>query len=328
MAAPFSTRTTTEDDWERVRTMRIENATDNPISYGATLPFTLGMTEDDWRLRARRGQAHDATSIAAIDDATGRWIGMMSAQQGDADGTDPVLTGVFVAPDSRGRDNGVTDALLDHVLRWAAGRGATLRLWVHEDAVPARRFYARRGFAPTGRSRAVPLLGEPADAAPLRFLEFAQALPTDATDGARAPFVDPVDDVLTVTVSSSAPTTALWTALTDERAHWWPELELTAAVGAPVRETWTEDGRTRSADGTVTAAAAPRLLAFVWRQPHWPAPLAVRIDIAEHGDRSTVTLTERGFARLPDAEALRAAHGDGWRHHLGNLLRAAEDAEG
>ncbi|QWS32307.1 GNAT family N-acetyltransferase [Curtobacterium aetherium] len=156
MGTAFSIHRTTEDDWPLVRELRIENATDNPISYGATLETTLAMTEDDWRLRARRGQAVDATSLAAVDDTSGRWIGMMSAQSGDTDGTDPVLTGVFVSLAFRGRAHGVADALLGGIVDWADRRGATrLRLYVHEHGTPARRFYARHGFVPTGRTRPV-----------------------------------------------------------------------------------------------------------------------------------------------------------------------------
>lgn len=148
-----SIRLTVEADWLRVRELRIENATDNPISYGATLETTEAMTEADWRLRARRGEAHDSTSLAAVHTATGRWVGMMSAQLGDEDGADPVLTGVYVSPDFRGRAHGVADALLDDVMDWAAARARSLRLYVYEHAVPARRFYGRRGFTLTGRSR-------------------------------------------------------------------------------------------------------------------------------------------------------------------------------
>lgn len=148
-------RTTTEVDWPRVRDFRIENATENPISYGATLETTLAMTEEDWRLRARRGEAENATCLVAWDKTTGDWVGMMSAQLGDEDGPDPVLTGVYVTPTFRGRSHGVADALLKAILAWAVGRGQHLRLYVYEHAVPARRFYDRHGFTPTGRKRAL-----------------------------------------------------------------------------------------------------------------------------------------------------------------------------
>lgn len=175
MAGDFSTRTTTERDWEQVRALRIENATDNPISYGATLEFTLAMTEQDWRLRARRGEATETTSVVAVDP-TGRWIGMMSGQVGDASGPEPVLTGVYVTPSSRGRANGVADALLDHVLEWASGHGDRLRLEVYDQAVPAVRFYVRRGFRASGRSRDFRLLGQGTDAPSLRLVELVRSV--------------------------------------------------------------------------------------------------------------------------------------------------------
>jgi uncharacterized protein YndB with AHSA1/START domain len=130
-------------------------------------------------------------------------------------------------------------------------------------------------------------------------------------------------DSLSIAVTSMSSLDALWCALTDERDTWWPELMLTPEVGSAVRETWTEDGCEHFADGRVTEAVPPSLLAFVWQQPGWPSPLTVRFDIRSDGARSTVTLTERGFGQLTDGDELRAAHEDGWNFHLANLLRAA-----
>ena len=149
--ARFTVRVTTEDDWPSVRAARLENAADNPVSYGATLETTTAMSEDDWRMRARRGHATDATSLVAIDDATGRWIGMMSAQQQGG----LLLTGVWVVPEFRGRAHGVAEVLLAEVLAWTRGRGDTIALWVDENpaGARARAFYERHGFVRTGRRR-------------------------------------------------------------------------------------------------------------------------------------------------------------------------------
>lgn len=177
MSQLFLILTTTEDDWERVRELRIENATDNPISYGATLKYTLQMTESDWRLRAKRGDGIDSTSVVAIERASGRWVGMMSAQHDDADGTSPILTGVYVTPDFRGPRHGIADTLLEHVVDWAARRSPTLRSYVYEDAVPAIRFYSRQSFHPPGRHRPLQLLGDRLTGTPsLRLLEMTRAL--------------------------------------------------------------------------------------------------------------------------------------------------------
>lgn len=151
-------RVTREDDWRSVRALRLRNAADNPISYGATLAVTEAMTEDDWRLRARRGTAADATSVVALD-RRGRWVGMMSAQEHAADGDGALLTGVYVEPSHRGRRAGVADALAAEVVAWASLHAEVLRLWVDAgpEGAPARAFYARQGFRPTGRRQ--PLSG-------------------------------------------------------------------------------------------------------------------------------------------------------------------------
>jgi uncharacterized protein YndB with AHSA1/START domain len=130
-------------------------------------------------------------------------------------------------------------------------------------------------------------------------------------------------DSLSITVTSTSSMEELWCALTDERDTWWPELVLTPEVGSAVRETWAEGGREHFADGRVTEAVPPIRLAFMWQQPEWLSPLTVRFDIRSDGERSTVTLTERGFRQLADGDGLRAAHEEGWNFHLANLLRAA-----
>lgn len=175
----FLLRTTREDDWPRVRAFRLENAADNPVSWTATVEETLLILEEGWRMRARRGEQTDTTSLVAIDE-TGRWLGMMGAQLGDDHGAGVVLTGVYVTPDARGRENGVADALLQAVMRWARSHATVLRLWVAENAAPARRFYERSGFVPTGRTRELRVLGLRARSDDGRLMEMACALPADA----------------------------------------------------------------------------------------------------------------------------------------------------
>lgn len=143
-------RTTSEDDWPHVRTLRLEMLRDTPLAYAETLEHALTVDESGWRLRAARGTTPGQTSIVAIDGD--RWVGHMGGYIPDAT-AGPLLVGVYVAPDHRGDAAGVSRRLLDAVEEWARLHGDTLRLEVHEDNPRARRFYEKLGFTLTGRSR-------------------------------------------------------------------------------------------------------------------------------------------------------------------------------
>ena len=143
-------RTTSEDDWPSVRTLRLEMLRDYPLAYGETLEHAEQVDESGWRLRGARGTTPGQTSIVAIDGD--RWVGHMGGYIPDAR-TGPLLVGVYVSPAYRGDALGVTRRLLEAVEDWAREHGDTLRLEVHEDNPRARRFYEKLGFVLTGRSR-------------------------------------------------------------------------------------------------------------------------------------------------------------------------------
>ncbi|WP_353816797.1 GNAT family N-acetyltransferase [Agromyces sp. SYSU T00266] len=143
-------RTTREDDWREVRDLRLEMLRDTPIAFGDRYDRAIAFDEAEWRTRAKRGESAVQTVVVAIEGD--RWVGTMGCYVPDA-ATGPLLVGVYVTPDRRGGAAGITDALLDEIERWAAGRADTLRLEVHEDNPRARRYYERRGFEYTGHSR-------------------------------------------------------------------------------------------------------------------------------------------------------------------------------
>lgn len=143
-------RSTCEDDWAAVRALRLEMLRDTPIAFGDTLERALEYGEAEWRTRARRGESSEQASIVAIEGD--RWVGTMGCYVPDA-ATGPLLVGVYVSPDRRGEEAGVTRALLDEIERWASERSDTLRLEVHEDNPRARRFYEKLGFSYTGHRR-------------------------------------------------------------------------------------------------------------------------------------------------------------------------------
>ncbi|WP_029149901.1 GNAT family N-acetyltransferase [Microbacterium indicum] len=151
---PVEIRSVTPDDWERIREIRIRMIEDTPIAYVETAEAARAHGEGEWRSRGERGIAPHSLSIAAVDES-GAWVGAMGGFVDAAHG--PLLVGVFVAPEVRGRAHGVADALLDRVEEWARGEGDTLTLAVHEDNARARAFYERRGFVATGETEEYPL---------------------------------------------------------------------------------------------------------------------------------------------------------------------------
>jgi GNAT superfamily N-acetyltransferase len=152
----ISVRRTTADDWERLRAVRLQALQDTPIAYLQTYERALELGEDDWREYASRGQATNRTTVVAVDDDTGEFVGMMGGAV-DRSGGSPYLVAVFVAPGYRGKSRGVTDLLLAAVEDWARAHGDTLQLDVHEDNERAKRYYESRGFVFTGRSIPYPL---------------------------------------------------------------------------------------------------------------------------------------------------------------------------
>lgn len=150
----WSVRPAVESDWPRYRDLRLEMLADTPMAFLETLEQARAHPEEHWRRRAANGSPTSRLFCAVAGD--GRWLGSMGGFHA-AGSRDPHLVGVYVTPAFRGRERGVTDALLDAVIAWARERSDRLLLEVHEANLPAIRAYERRGFAFTGRSRPYPL---------------------------------------------------------------------------------------------------------------------------------------------------------------------------
>lgn len=144
-------RETEERDWLRLRALRLEMLADTPIAYLETLATAQAHPVSHWKRQAR-GPARGVRLIA--ETADGRWIGTMTGIIAE---TVPTLVAVYVAPEARGKEAGVTDALLGGVERWARQHGDQLRLEVHELNSRAIEAYRRRGFVRTGRTSPYPL---------------------------------------------------------------------------------------------------------------------------------------------------------------------------
>lgn len=123
---------------------------DTPTAYAESLEQALALNEAEWRTRGERGTAEHGIAIAAISD-TGRWVGAMGGFV-PAPQAGPLLVGVYVAPEWRGRQVGLADALLSTIEEWACTKGQQLTLHVHEENARAQKYYERQGFIATGHS--------------------------------------------------------------------------------------------------------------------------------------------------------------------------------
>lgn len=146
----FSLRRTVAADWSEIRDLRLEMIRDTPTAFAESLAEALSQDEAEWRMRGERGTAEHGIALAAIS-SDGRWMGTMGAFVPDAV-TGPLLVGVYVAPEFRGREVGLTDALLTEIEGWARTESSKLTLHVHEENARARAYYEGRGFIATGQT--------------------------------------------------------------------------------------------------------------------------------------------------------------------------------
>ena len=150
--ADVNVRRTREDDWEEYRALRLEMLADTPLAFGETLANAEGGAEAEWRMRSARGESADQILVAAIENATGRWVGTMGGFVASGpDVAGPLLVGVYVTPDFRGRTLGVASAMLAEVESWAARIDRLLHLHVHDGNPRALAFYERNGYRLTGK---------------------------------------------------------------------------------------------------------------------------------------------------------------------------------
>jgi len=168
-ASDVQVRRAQPDEWATVRDVRLAALADAPDAFASTLSRERGRSEPQWRSRIRAWPwflawraGEPAGLVAAVPDqpasgppAAGRrgWH----------------LVSMWVSPAARG--GGVADLLVGAVLDHAEAAGAPrVTLWVAVGNDRARAFYARMGFAPTGKRQAYPRDG----AAPLDEEELAR----------------------------------------------------------------------------------------------------------------------------------------------------------
>jgi uncharacterized protein YndB with AHSA1/START domain len=136
-----------------------------------------------------------------------------------------------------------------------------------------------------------------------------------------------VDDLLTFEETIDAPSRRVWSALTLEQSHWWAGLRFDAAIGAPFREEFEENGELRHADGVILDVREAELLEFRWQNDEnddWGAPLTVRFTLKAKPSATLFMVEECGFASLTSGRVIREVHEKGWAYHIGNLKAYVE----
>jgi RimJ/RimL family protein N-acetyltransferase len=126
------------DDWQLLRTLRLESLRESPSAFMSTHADTLRRTEAEWRAWPPGGAAF---AVWLVGDP----VGMVGVVRRTGETHLSELVAMWVAPAARG--SGAADALVRAVLAWAADTGCEA---VHLEVVPgnlrAQRLYARHGF--------------------------------------------------------------------------------------------------------------------------------------------------------------------------------------
>lgn len=143
------TRAARVDEWQRSRELRLEMLADTPHSFGDRLADVTKWDDDRWRIRHESHLLPDSAVFVAVG-ADGRWVGHMAVREfRNFSPPRALLMGVYVTSTHRG--DGTAASLLTAVESWVVGRGfSRLHLDVHQDALPAQKFYERHGYTRTG----------------------------------------------------------------------------------------------------------------------------------------------------------------------------------
>lgn len=131
------------DDWQRLRSLRLQSLADSPQAYGASYEVEAELSQEAWLERMSRVRFF-AASVNGNDCA------IMSIEELDGDfGANIWLGGCWVNPEVRG--TGVMKAMIDFIDSVAIDRGWQCQgLGVWHDNHSAISAYERLGFEAKG----------------------------------------------------------------------------------------------------------------------------------------------------------------------------------
>ena len=126
-----------------------------------------------------------------------------------------------------------------------------------------------------------------------------------------------------------SPRDRVWAAVTepDQLVRWFPTLsaEVDLRPGGTMRFAWEQGGD----EAVIDEIEAPTRFVFRWRPAGLDRPFTtVRITLEEVEGGTRITLTESGFASLPDEIHRQSYEGNlhGWAEELEELRALLEDA--
>ena len=132
-------RPTLEDDWTRLKAVRLAALLDAPTAFGVTYPAAAACTDEQWRTRASGTQTAFWLALQGSEA-----IGMIGGAVSQAKRYN--LIGMWVAPPARG--SGAAAQLVEAVKRHAVRQGhARVFLDVAPQNARAARFYQKQGFS-------------------------------------------------------------------------------------------------------------------------------------------------------------------------------------
>lgn len=133
-------RATRREDWQLLRDVRLRALQEAPYAFLMTYEESAAHPDELWQ---ERSTASDRATTFVLE-SEGRFDGMVTGFA-DEESTTVYLVGMWVAPERRG--TGVAQQLVERVVEWARGRGATrVLLSVEAGNTRAARLYERCGF--------------------------------------------------------------------------------------------------------------------------------------------------------------------------------------
>lgn len=149
----FRVEVLTEEDWPRLREIRLSALRDDPLAFLATYERESGYDEQRWRQEFERGE----WNVMLADDQDVGFVG--DTWEPDTPEHECHLEFLWIEPGSRRA--GVATTLIRTVLDRLRDSGVrTVRLWILNGNDPARALYQQFGFQSTEEWE--PLPGHPA----------------------------------------------------------------------------------------------------------------------------------------------------------------------